>query len=322
MKVMRRILGVLVMIAGILGLLLSLAGLVSLWVFQPTVTGYVSSTISTLNNSVNTSQQAMEVTYEALGATIDSVDALSEMLGTTAASVQDTMPVLNQLTTFLGESLPSTLQSATTSLQAAQQAANVLDGAIKSLDTFRTVLSAVPLVGSFVEQPSQPYNPEETLADSLGDVAVNLEGLPPMFTEMAANLDKADNNLVGIQGNLLTMSDGVGRISDSLGEYQMMVKQSQASMESLKVVLTNVQDNLQTILTGVAIGFSLFFLWLLAAQVVILSQGWELYQGTAGRIEGGETMPAAVEKIEPSKENEVVDEMETPAEHKSTADNQ
>ena len=28
-----------------------------------------------------------------------------------------------------------------------------------------------------------------------------------------------------------------------------------------------------------------FFVWLLAAQVVILSQGWELYQGTAGRIE-------------------------------------
>ena len=31
---------------------------------------------------------------------------------------------------------------------------------------------------------------------------------------------------------------------------------------------------------------TLFLVWLLAAQVVILSQGWELYQGTADRLEG------------------------------------
>jgi len=29
---------------------------------------------------------------------------------------------------------------------------------------------------------------------------------------------------------------------------------------------------------------SVFFLWLLAAQIVILSQGWELFQGTADRM--------------------------------------
>jgi hypothetical protein len=37
----------------------------------------------------------------------------------------------------------------------------------------------------------------------------------------------------------------------------------------------------------VAWALSLFFGWLLVAQVVILSQGWELFQGTAGRMESG-----------------------------------
>ena len=40
---------------------------------------------------------------------------------------------------------------------------------------------------------------------------------------------------------------------------------------------------------------ALMLLWLLAAQVVILSQGWELYQGTAGRMESGEEEPPAAE---------------------------
>jgi uncharacterized phage infection (PIP) family protein YhgE len=285
------------MIAGVLGLVLSLAGLVGVWMVQPTVAGVVDSTIVTLNNSITTSQQAMEITGQALGATVDSVDALSEMLGTTAQSVEDTKPTLEQIINIMGETLPSTLASTSQSLTTAGQAADVLDGAIRSLDTFRTVLSAAPLVGAFVEAPTESYNPERSLSESLGDVAGNLDGLPDTFIEMAADLDKADDNLASIQSNLVTMSNSVGLISGSLREYQTMIGQSQASMESLRSMLTSVQDNLSTILNGIAIVLSLFFLWLLAAQVVILSQGWELYQGTAGRMESGEEKPPAAEPI-------------------------
>jgi flagellin-like hook-associated protein FlgL len=275
------------MIAGILGLVLSIAGLVAIWAYKPTVAGSVDRTIVTLNTSLTTSQQVMEITGEALGATVDSVDALSSMLGTTAASVEDTQPVLDQINALMSETLPSTLESATESLKTAQQAAGVLDSAIKSLDTFRSVLSAVPLIGSFVEAPTQAYNPEVPLADSLGDLASNLEGLPETFTEMSANLDKADDNLTAIQSNLTTMSGSVKLISESLSEYEAMITQSQTSMGSLSSMLTNVQKNLPTILNGAATVMSLFFLWLLATQVVILSQGWELFQGTAGRMESG-----------------------------------
>ena len=213
------------------------------------------------------------------------------MLSTTATSLEDTQPVLDQVNTIMGTTLPSTLTSVADSLKTAQQAAQVLDDAIKSLDSFRSLLSAAPLVGSFVKPPSQAYNPEKPLADSLGELASNLEGLPDTFTEMSADLDKADDNLTGIQSNLITMSTSVGLISQSLSEYQAMITQSQSSMDNLKLMLTNVQNNLNNILNGVAIVLSLFFLWLLAAQIVILSQGWELYQGTAGRMEGGAARP-------------------------------
>jgi hypothetical protein len=88
------------------------------------------------------------------------------------------------------------------------------------------------------------------------------------------------------------MSDSVGLISESLSEYQAMIAQSQASMENLRDILENFQNNQSTILNGVAIVLSVFFFWLLVAQVVIFTQGWELYQGTAGRMEGAETVEA------------------------------
>lgn len=288
MNVIRRILGLLVMIAGILGLVLSLAGLVIVWVAKPTVTVYANTTIDTLNKSVITSQSLMETTGQALGATIDSVDALSTMLSTTATTVEDTQPVLDEIDTMMAVTLPSTLEATTDSLYTAQEAAQVLESTIQSLEAFRFLLADTPLLGDLVGQTGEPYNPEKPLADSLGEVAANLEGLPDTFVEMSANLSDTDDNLASIQENLITMSDSAGLISSSLGEYQRMIIQSQSSLDDLTSILTNLQSNLPTILNGVAIVLTLFFVWLLAAQVVILSQGWELYQGTADRLEKDE----------------------------------
>jgi uncharacterized coiled-coil protein SlyX len=285
MKVLRRILGVFVMIAGILGLVISVAGLVGVWITKPTVTAYASNTIDTLNESVTTSQNVMEITGQALGATVDSLDALSTMLSTTATTVDDTTPVINEINVIMSDTLPSTLEAATTSLSTAQEAATVLETTIKSLDTFRFLLSGNPLLGNLVGQTGVPYNPEVPLADSLGELAKSLEGLPKTFIEMSVNLSTTDDNLGSIRGNLTTMSDSVGLISSSLGEYEKMVVQSQSSMDNLISILTSMQSNLATILNGAAIVLTLLLLWFLATQVVILSQGWELYQGTADRME-------------------------------------
>jgi methyl-accepting chemotaxis protein len=294
MKALRRILGILVMIAGVLGLLLSVAGLVGVWMAKPAVVSYITSTVGTLNTSITTSKQAMEVTKQALGATVDSVDALSVMLSSSAKSLEDTMPVIQEANLLMGENLPATLESATDSLKSAQQAAVVLDSSIRSLEAFQAAMGSVPLVSAFVQQPAQSYDPEKPLAESLGEVAENLESLPAMFTEMSANMDKADDNLTTIQTSLSTMSVSVKGISQSLNEYQAMISQSETSMDNLAPVLANIQANIGSIVDSTVLVLSLFLLWLFTIQVVIITQGWELYQGTAGRMEGEMSAPQPV----------------------------
>lgn len=288
MSVLRRILGILVMIAGMLGLLLALAGLAGLWMAKPAVVGGITDTVATLEGSITTSQEVMTVTKEALGATVDSLDALSLMLAATATSVEDTGPMLINVNVMMGESLPSILESATGSLKSAQQAAVVLDSTIQSLEAFQFLLSGNPLLSGFVAQPEQLYLPEKTMAESLGEVAIDLESLPPLLVTMAADMDKADDNLDTIRTSLVTMSDNVVLISGSLAEYEVMVTQSQTSMGNLQPILAGIERNLNPIVNGVAIGLTAFLLWLLAIQVVVFTQGWELYQGTAGRMEGGD----------------------------------
>jgi len=76
------------------------------------------------------------------------------------------------------------------------------------------------------------------------------------------------------------MSDNVSLISDSLTQYKDVVSQSKTSTDNLNSILTGFQSNLEKYLNITALVLILFFLWLLAMQVVIFSQGWELYQGT------------------------------------------
>jgi hypothetical protein len=258
---------------------------------KPTVVSSLTATVDTLHQSLTSSQKVMVVTRQALGATVDSVDALSVMLASTATSLEDSAPVITQVNVLMGKNLPATLESANDSLKSAQQAAVVLDSTVKSLEAFQLAMSSVPLVSAFVQLPEQGYNPEKPLAESLGEVAANLEDLPVMFTEMSTNLDKADDNLATIKDSLTTMSGSVKLISNSLSEYEAMVSQSETSMANLGPILTNVQANLKPAIDSAVLVITLFLFWLLAIQVVIFSQGWELFQGTAGRMEGGSIAP-------------------------------
>lgn len=311
MSVLRKILGVLVMIAGILGLVLSIAGLIAVWTFKPAVTSGLVATVDTLNTSLTTSQQAMVVTGQALEGTINSVAALQTMLTATAKSVESTTPVMDQMTTFLGEKLPGTIGSAQQSLIAAQTGAEMLDSAIRSFDSFKSLLSGIPFIGGMIpSSPSTVYNPEKTLSESLGEVATQLDGLPEMFQQISSDLGKSGENMLTIQTSLDTMATNVGTITTSLEQYQSMIANSQSSMQNMQAMLSGIQANLGTILTGLAAVMTLFLLWLLAAQVVILSQGWELYQGTAGRMEGGSSTDAKeanMELVSPASAEDVVE---------------
>lgn len=296
MKSIRRLLGILVMIAGVIGLVLSLAGLVTIWVFKPQITASLGTTLNTLDNSITTSKNVMDITGEALGATVQSVDALSIMLETTAITVEDTKPVFTQLNSVMGDTLPKTMEDASSSLVAAQEAAQVLEASMKSLENFQMVISAMPLFGAMIVQPEKTVKAEKPLAESLGDLAKNLDSLPQTFNDMSTNLDKADDKLDSIQTNLSTMSTSVALISTSLSEYQSMIGESKTSMDNLQTMLTGTKNNLPSVLNIVAGIFTLFFLWLLAVQVVILSQGLELFHGTATKMASSEKVPVTVEE--------------------------
>lgn len=293
---LRRLLGVFVMFAGVIGLILSLTGLVGLFVIRPGVVASATITVDALYTSVDASQKIMKISGDTLAVTVETVQSLSSMLETTASSMKDTQQVFTQLNGISGITLPDTIKAATTSLKAAEEAAKSLEVAIISYESFQTLLSNIPLLSSLIPKSEVKYNPEKPLADSLGEMAANLEDMPSTFVEMSKNITKTDENLVTIQSDLTTMSKNVTAIADGLNEYQTVISESQTSMTNLLTLLGKIKANLNRILTGITIGFVLFFLWLLAAQVVIFNEGWQMYREKAVRIPTETEIPDSQKK--------------------------
>jgi methyl-accepting chemotaxis protein len=278
------------MIAGLIGLLLSISGLIGILIVRPGLQSAAKKTIETIYTSIDSSQQVMNITGETLTATVETVEILSSMLATTAQTMDDTRLILDQVNSVSGTTLPETLEAAITSLKSAEQSAASLDAAITSFETFRSIIGSTPLLSSLVPKSTSKYDPEKPLAESLGELAESLEGMPDTFIEMSENIEHADDNLARIQDDLTNMSESVGAIADGLKEYDEMVSESESSLEELKILVGSFRANLTAILNGLTITFGLFFLWLLAAQVVIFSQGWELYHNPvyhlSGNVEG------------------------------------
>ena len=76
------------------------------------------------------------------------------------------------------------------------------------------------------------------------------------------------------------------------------------TLAAIPALKASVESNLARILNIATIVLVLFFLWLLAAQVVIFSQGYELYHGTAGNMAGGSTGEADQAKDSGNKDIE------------------
>lgn len=286
MKLLRKILGIIVMLAGILGLLLSLAGLGATWYYRPSMESAFNNILTTLSSSLDLSQEGLRVTEDALTAAVGSIDALQQTVKATAASLGSTQPVLEGITGFMGDQLPATLDAARSSLNAAQQGAQVVDNAIQSLNTFQSVISAIPIISAFMPAPPQTTTEEGTpLSEALGDVSESLAGLPDLSAELSVDLEAAAGSLTDVEDALNLMAENIGGITESLEGYLSMVQRSQASMKGLQSQLDLWQTNLPTLVNAIALIASLFLVWLLIAQIVIFTQGLELYQGTATRFE-------------------------------------
>jgi hypothetical protein len=287
MVIVRRIIGVLLILAAILGLVFSVGAMYVMWSAQGRVTTGLQTTIDLLSQTLETTANGLVVTQQALQSSVDLIGNLQSTVETSAKAINSTSPMLDDISVLMKEKLPNTVRATQASLETAQQSA-------ATIDTVLRALSGIPLIG-----PSIGYDPKVPLADALGQVAQNLETIPDTFISMTESLNNTQDNLQVFESDLTTMAASVGQIQSSVAQYDKVIGGYQASLEQLIARLDLISKNLPNIVRMASIGLTAFLLWMAIAQLGLITQGWELITESRPRKE------EKAAEVEPEKAAEV-----------------
>lgn len=264
MTIIRRIIGVLLILAAIGGLIFSIVALSAIWNAQTAMTASLQNTLDLLGQTLSTTSQGLVITQQSLQNSVELIGNLQATVETTAEAIGSTNPMVDEIARLMKDDLPTTIRAVQTSLRTAQQSA-------AAIDTVLGALKGIPLIGSSIG-----YNPEVSLADALGDVAESLESLPDSFLAMQDDLKNTQSNLQTFEADLTVMADSVGQIQSSVAQYDQVIGGYQASLDQVLAQIEALSANLPNIVRTVSIGLTAFLVWMAIAQLGLFTQGWEL----------------------------------------------
>lgn len=273
MSVIRKLVGVLLLLAAVLGLIFSIGAVVYVWRIEQPAVESLQSTIDLLGQTMETTAQGLTITQSAVKSSVDTISALQSTVQTTASTIKSSGPMVNEITALMQNDLPNTIKATEASLRSASQSARVIDGLLGTL-------SSIPLLGS-----SLNYDPKVPLSTALSDVADNLSNLPQAFENMQESLEETTGNLDTFEADLTVMAKSIGEIQSSVAQYDQVIEGYKFSITQVKAGLNNLKTNVPTFVHFLVLAMTVFFVWMAIAQLGLLTQGWELVTEPAFRRE-------------------------------------
>jgi methyl-accepting chemotaxis protein len=254
-----RVLGALIICAGILGLALSLGGLIFITIASGSAEAALMRELDTIDRSLATTNEGLIVADSALAEAETTLGSLSNTLNSATRAITETRPTIGSLQELAGTGLPQTIEATRQALDGAQDTAVIVDNVLGTLAIFGV-----------------SYNPEVPLNIAIGRISDSLSGLPASLEEVATGLGTAGDSLTSIAGDLEQVATGLDAIAVSVGEATTVIEQYQTIVGDLRGEIALVREGAPVWIMAARIAFSLLMIWLALAQIGLLTQGWEL----------------------------------------------
>ena len=266
---LRRLVGLLLILAAVAGIIFSVVGLIEVWRYRPGVTQYVTDNLTVVDQALNTTQAGLTIVGQLVQTTTVDVASLQTTTQALAQAIHDTNPMIDSLTSLTGKDFPAAISATRTSLASAQGSAQLIDSVLAAL-------TSIPF------SPVAAYKPEVPLHTALAQVSASLNALPPALATINASLVDGQTNLAVVEVELNQISETTQGISDTLGSTQTVIEQYQTVTAQLKTRVEATQLTATAWITTISWVLSFVLGWLLIAQLGLGSQGLDLLRGRRG----------------------------------------
>ncbi|GAB4531887.1 MAG: hypothetical protein Fur0018_20160 [Anaerolineales bacterium] len=260
-----RSIAILLCLTALTGIGLSVSGLIVVHKIGPLALAWGTEQIHTAQSTFTSLDDALVMLDSSLQTAAASLQSTNDTLRTSAQTLGDTQPMLSEIQTLLDENIPRAITETQTALYTAQQGVAVIEQTLR-------LITLIPFM------PGEPYQPQTSLSDSLGQIAATLGEIPQNTASLSGSVQISKANLAVLEINLLTLSLQMDDIQKNLQSVQEAVPQYRRAIAAQQTQLGKIGEQLPGLLKIIAGALNAFLVWLFLTQFALLLQGMDWWR--------------------------------------------
>ncbi len=260
-----RLTAVILVLTALGGIALSAAGILIVQKARPLALAWGQQSITAGRETLQTLDDTLTVAQDSLAVASAGLTEVNRALSTSAETLSDAQPTLDEFKTLLDENIPQTVEDTQNALYAAQQDAILIERSL-------ALLTAIPLL------PGEPYDPEQSLSESLGEVAYALGNIPDSTEQISGDLDVTKSNLALLQVSLMSISLQLDDVQHNLGDAAQLLPRYRTLINRLDARLGALEKRLPAWIDFAATALTVLLVWMGLTQIGLLLQGLDWWR--------------------------------------------
>ncbi len=260
----KRVLGICLMVFSTLGLVISLLGLVAVFKFSGPVASSADQALQLTVAALTSGQENLDLAHSALvGEARTALEATQAFVEGAGGGLGNSSAVMGSLSDMLVGDLGQVVVETQQSLAAAEEAAAVIEELLYGLNVISGLTGLT-------------YDPDVSLTESFARMNDSLDPVPRTLAELDQSLTAARQDLDDSQASVV-------ELAGPLRESETVLLEAQASLEEYSGLIAQLIREVEELQQSLppwtrAVVFSLYFLliWLAITQIGLLWQGWEM----------------------------------------------
>jgi methyl-accepting chemotaxis protein len=263
-RLVSRLAGALLIIAGIIGLGLSLAGLIVGLPALGSAEQMLDRRLTDLDQALSAAADGLRIADDSLSGAAGTITAIETTVRSSGQAISDTLPTIDRIGILIGEDIPRTIRSTRQTLESARETARVADAILGAI-------SRTGLLGNV-------YNPEVPLNQAIQQVSDSLSPLPASLSGVRDRLTVTGANLRRIGANTEEVAEQIALINASFRDARRVIDQYQTLVTDLRTDLTALRAALPVWFGIARIMLAILALWFAVAQIALFAQGLTLWR--------------------------------------------
>lgn len=299
---LRRLLGLFMLLIAIVGVILSVAGTYVVWNMIDGLGDGIDATLELTSQSLDTVADSLILTKSTVEDVTDSVDTVEITTNNLSTTISDTRPLLDQVSLVATEDVPNSLEAVQETLPNVAEVAGSIDDTLRILSAFSVNQSIVGV--NFGFDLGIDYDPEQPFDESIEQIGSSLDGVPERLRELEPFLDVTSGNLATISENIETLASDLGEINENIENVQPLLDDYLDIVYQTQDLVNQTRGSLRAQLQPVKYIVMILFIWIGLTQIAPLYLGWGIFRDSFNDLDEEEVEDAVRQALEEIEEEE------------------